>query len=262
MCSSTIKGYIPPSVRKALNLAQSRELVVDIFRQTNHRTQSYRHLLPNPDAGSTDSSSDDETEYDANFLDDPELRTGKHRTVIALTSFLGSVNHFTKAEFLKRELNGKFRKTHPDVHPSLTLSQIRNLKTRLLGISQAEGLELATVARAFTYLEKLILARAVHKTNRRVAGGCCLILATKATDSKAADYARLLDRLATDLSVDRRELIELEFGVLAALHFQLQTPEREYGPHLVRILHQLDYSNLQEYLGERMHDIWQDSCAA
>jgi hypothetical protein len=252
---------MPPSVRKALNLAQSQEGIIDYFRQSNRKVQSYRHLLPDLDEHS-ESDSEGEEQYDPNFLDDPELRTGKHRTVIALTSFLGSINHFTKAEFLKRELNEKFRKSHPDVHPSLTLSQIRNLKMRLLNISSEEGLELATVARAFTYLEKLILARAVHKANRKVVGGCCLILAAKATDSKATDYARLLDRMAAVLPVDRRELVELEFGVLAALHFKLQISEREYGAHLMRILYQLDYSNLQEYLGERMHDNWQSHTAS
>lgn len=123
------------------------------------------------------------------------------------------------------------------------------------------GLELATVARAYVYLEKLILARAVSKPNRRVVGGCCLLLAAKATDSKSTSYGRLLDALSTSLSVARDRMLELEFVVLARLHFRLQLGEEQWGVHLARILNTLDYSNLQEYLGERMHQLWQAGTA-
>lgn len=119
------------------------------------------------------------------------------------------------------------------------------------------GLELATVARAYVYLEKLILARAVSKGNRRVVGGCCLLLAAKATDSKSTSYGRLLDALSASLSVIKGELLDLEFAVLAKLRFKLQINEDQWGVHLARILNILDYSNLQEYLGERMHQLWQ-----
>lgn len=125
-----------------------------------------------------------------------------------------------------------------------------------MSIGVREDLELATLARSFSYLEKLILERAVHKRNRKVVGGCCLVLAAKATDTKNTDYGKLLDRLAAELPVTRKELLELEFGVLVGLHFKLQVPECEYAAHLSRILSHLDYANLQEYLGERMYDTW------
>ncbi|PJF16876.1 hypothetical protein PSACC_03311 [Paramicrosporidium saccamoebae] len=253
LCVFSLKGHVPPAVRKAKG-RPDEDCSKDFFRQPNRKVQSYRHLLPHLDSETSEEEGDP---YNPNFLDDPELRTGKHRTVIALTSFLGSINHFTKAEFLKRELNEKFRKLHPSIHPTLTLSQLRNLKTRLLHVALSASLELSTVARSYAYLEKLVLLRAVHKRNRRVVGGCCLVLAAKATDTKSVDYGMLLGRLASDLGVARRELVELEFGVLSGLHFRLQIPEREYGAHLERILSQLDYSNLQEYLGERMHESWQ-----
>lgn len=162
-------------------------------------------------------------------------------------------------EFLKKELNEKFRKMHPNVHPSLTLSQIRNLKGTLLRIATEEGLELVTVARAYAFIEKLILKRVLTKLNRRVVGGCCIILAAKATDTKATNYGKLLDRLSSELAISRKELVDLEFPVLASLQFRLQIPEKQFGAHLGRILQSLDYSNLQEYLGERMHVNWQFS---
>lgn len=214
--------------------------------------------------GSNGGSSGDEGAVDAveinyrpHLLDDPELRSGKHRTVISLDSYLGSIVHFTKADFLKRELNDKFRKLHPNVHPSLTLSQIRALKANLARIAVEAGLEFATIARAFAFLEKLILRRCVYKGNRKVVGACCLFLAAKATDARSIEYGSLLGQLASELLISTQEIVDLEFAVFAALKFQLQVSEAQFGDHLERILTLMDYSNLQEYLGERMFDIWQ-----
>lgn len=121
----------------------------------------------------------------------------------------------------------------------------------------SDGLELSTIARAYTFLEKLIMKRFVGKSNRKLVGGCCLVLAAKATDAKTTDYKRLFNRLSAGLSVSRRMLVDLEFSVLAALSFRLQVPESQFGSHLTRILTRLDYSNLQEYVGERMYQNWQ-----
>lgn len=225
-----------------------------------------RHGDGNSSSSSNNSSSEEEGAIDAveltyrpDFLDDPELRSGKHRTVISLASFLGSIVHFTKAEFLKRELNEKFRKLHPNVHPSLTLSQIRTLKAKLIRIAVEVGLEFATIARCFTFLEKLILRRCVYKDNRKTVGACCLLLAAKATDARSIQYGALLNHMSTGLLISRQEVVDLEFAVFAALKFQLQVSEAQFGGHLERILTAMDYSNLQEYLGERMFDNWQQA---
>ncbi len=169
----------------------------------------------------------------------------------------GSINHYTKADFLKRELNEKFRKLHPTVHPTITLSQIRNLKSRILQIGVQQSFALVTIARAYTFIEKLILRAFITKSNRRLVAACCLVLAAKATDSREIDYKRLFDRLASELSISRKEAVDAEFAVLAALSFRLQVSEDHFGGHLNRILTALDYSNLQEYLGERMYHNWQ-----
>lgn len=141
----------------------------------------------------------------------------------------------------------------------MTLSQIRSLKARLLAITVALDLELSSAARSYAYLERLILNRAVHKGNRKAAAACCLLLAVKATDSKSTDYGQLIGKLTHELSVSRKELLEIEFGVLAALKFRLQVPQVQFTGHLRRILDQQDFSNLQEYLGERMYQLWQEN---
>jgi hypothetical protein len=75
-----------------------------------------------------------ENGYDPRSLDDPELRTGKRRTVLSLPSMMSSTIQFSKASDLKRELNEQFHQTHPQLDRSMTLSKIRSLKARLLEI--------------------------------------------------------------------------------------------------------------------------------
>lgn len=122
-----------------------------------------------------------------------------------------------------------------------------------------EGLELATLARSFVYLEKLILLKVVGKINRKTVAGCCLMLAAKATDAKSIEYAKLLASLSSELGVPVQRFLDTEFLVLAKLKFRLQVDERQFGCHLRRILNALDYSNLQEYLGERMYQTWEST---
>jgi len=194
--------------------------------------------------------------YDPYFLDDPELRTGKHKTVLALPGYLGSLGHFTRAEDLKKELNDQFRQIHPNIDSSLTLSKIRKLKHLLVRVTEHADLELSTVAKSFTFFEKLVLKDLVNKPNRKLAAACCLLLATKANDSKDTDLRALIALLSEHLDVCRTDVVAAEFPVLAALHFDLFPPAHEYLPHMERILVSLDYSNIQEYLGERMYIIW------
>lgn len=207
--------------------------------------------------GSQDASdSDGSPAYDPYFLDDPELRTGKHKTVFALPGYLGSISHFIRKEELKKELNEQFRQTHPLLDPSLSLSKIRNLKASLVRVSESVGLELSTTAKAFVFFEKLCLGDLVNKTNRRLAGAACLLLAAKANDAKDTRFGTLLRALGDQLDILVADIVAAEFPVLAALHFDLFPGQAEYLPHLERILASLDYSNIQEYLGERMYLLW------
>ena len=207
-------------------------------------------------ATSTASTASSTAPYDPYFLDDPELRTGKHKTVIALPGYLGSIGHFTRAIDLKKELNDQFRQIHPTIDPSLSLSKIRNLKQTLVKIVEQENLELSTAAKAFVFLERMILKDLVNKANRKLVAAACLLLATKANDAKDVNHSVLLPLIAEHLETNAHDLTCAEFPVFAALEFDLFPEQHEYLPHLDRILTSLDYSNIQEYLGERMYTIW------
>jgi hypothetical protein len=86
-------------------------------------SESFMHLL-NPQVGINN--------YNANDLDDPDLKTGRHRTVITLPSYISSIIQYARPSQLKQELNEQFRQRHPDIEAGLTLSKIRNLKTSMV----------------------------------------------------------------------------------------------------------------------------------
>ncbi|KAJ1964555.1 hypothetical protein IWQ62_002902 [Dispira parvispora] len=188
--------------------------------------------------------------YDPNYLDDPELKTGSRRTVVKLAGFVGSIVQHTQPAELKRELNDLFRQKHgADVDPTITLSKIRSLKHRLIQCAQQVDCELSSVAKAFVYLEKLLLLHQVHKDNRRCIAAACLLLAVKVNEPHDKRIMQLLSTMHKILGVPPAMVLQHEFSVFASLQFELYLPIQEFTPHLNRILHSVGLDTLQEYMG-------------
>lgn len=143
---------------------------------------------------------------------------------------------------------------HPNI--PITLSKIRNLKKVMLQIALDLDIELVALSKSFVYFEKLALAGLVVKQNRRLVAAACLLLACKANDDQTKIFTRLMEEYEEKLGIIRQEIVEAEFPILIALGFDLLISQREFQPHLERILGQLDYANIQEYLGERMYHKW------
>jgi hypothetical protein len=111
--------------------------------------------------------------YDPTFLDDPEMRTGKHRAVLNLQGCMFSLLNFVTEKQLKNDLNDQFWDKHDFwlQDRDISLSKIRKLKTLMVdvaldvsttsppvGFSQQQPmLEEETVATAIVYFEKLVL---------------------------------------------------------------------------------------------------------
>jgi hypothetical protein len=192
--------------------------------------------------------------YHITVLDDPTLITGKHKTIIALPYFMSSIIQYSRPSDLKRELNEQFRQLHPDLDPSLTLTQIRKVKKDIYLAAQEMNLELSSVAKAYVYFERLILKNEVNKYNRKLIGATCLFLATKVNDPKEVSYANLLRILNKIMGVSPKEIRENEFNVFVALEFVLYVPLWDIRPHFERLVTSSEFPkvDMSEYIGDKM----------
>ncbi|KAF9177868.1 CDK5 and ABL1 enzyme substrate 1 [Haplosporangium sp. Z 767] len=245
-----------------------REYLQQITKEAliRKKANSFAHLLTQSNA--LDPETQDSSSYDPYYLDDPELKTGKNRTVISLACYMGSVIQYTRPSDLKRELNEHFRSRHPDIDPSITLSKIRRIKSDLLLISEELDLEISTAALAYAYFEKLILkgtwtgkegnslsaesSSPVTKENRKLMASVCLLLAYKVNEPKrpSGEFSVLMKQMTKHMEVTVKDIKEHEFQVFSLLDFNLYLPRQEFLPHFEQILYRQDYINVQEYLGE------------
>jgi len=191
--------------------------------------------------------------YDPDFLDDQSLRQGKHHTVLQLESYQVSVIPFVRPRRLKEELNNQFRCRHPEIHPSITLSKLRNLQKDLREITvTVPQLDASTVAMAWVYFEKLVLGDHVRKGNRKLLAGACLVLAFKFNqhDQRAVmrDLACCIRKLDRKDQLDLEALRDAELQVFVWLQFGLHLRRDAVLPHLHRTLKDMGQT-LDEYYG-------------
>ncbi|KAI9921574.1 hypothetical protein PsorP6_001361 [Peronosclerospora sorghi] len=202
----------------------------------------------------------DRVPYSSNFLDDPEFRQGRHRHVVRGDKNLGpivsSILLFVKPHDLKDELNQKFQEKHAWwlQDPTLSLSKLRHLKREAIMCSQRLNLEVATVALACVFFEKLVLQHYVSKVNRKLYMAVCFLLAVKfnepcASDERKRVIRRLLDDIDRVHALSSRDVLTAEFTVYAQLSFNLHVPIAEVHPHFVRLLKLIE-SNPRKYLDD------------
>lgn len=168
--------------------------------------------------------------YHPYLLDDPEVQSKTHRTLLSLKAFRCSIIEYMKPSDLKKMANEQFEDQFPDIR--VTLSKLRSLKAEIRRVAMDCGVDLLTVAQSYVYLEKLVLSSHVHKLNRKLVSGACLLLSAKMNDIKGEMLSQLVEKVEAVFRVHRRELLTHEFSVLIELRFGLHVPEDEVEPHL------------------------------
>merc|ERR1712137_1443108 len=146
------------------------------------------------------------------------------------------------------EANEAFQRMHPELDASITMSKLRNLQKDLIDITtKVPSLEMATVALAWVYFEMLLKKGHIIKSNRKLFGGACLVLAYK-FNQDGCDVNGLQQLARCIQNLDRKDRLNLaalqaaEVRVFVFLEFGLVvSPER--------VLHHLQRMHLQ-----RMHE--------
>jgi hypothetical protein len=169
--------------------------------------------------------------------------------------------------------------------PSLTLSKIRSIKQQALKAAVKARLEISTVALACVYFERLCLDCRVDKSNRRLSFAACLLLAAKINESNIGlvmrsqeedddeklglqslirptkksntMFASLLEFFTQDWELSLKHLFSAEWGVFAALGFELHASPSQVSFHFRRLMKVLEWRPLR-YLGTEMYNQWQD----
>jgi hypothetical protein len=89
--------------------------------------------------------------------DDPEMKLGKHRKVITLPSFMGSIIQYSRPDDIQRDLDIGFRELYPNIDNSLTLAMIRDMKSSMLRVGCLQEMEYSSIAMSYVYFERLVL---------------------------------------------------------------------------------------------------------
>lgn len=165
---------------------------------------------------------------DAYYLDDPEVRErGKRRAMHR--SYVTTVVHYLDKKNVKKDVNRQFYVQHPELEPlEIKLSHLRSIKVDLLPLvfEPDSPLELATIAHAVWYLERLILKQLITKANRKAFAAACVVLAIKFCEvgqvQKKVTYGK--SKLQDIFHVSHDQINEVEMMAFVGLDFSLLAP--------------------------------------
>lgn len=158
---------------------------------------------------------------------------------------------------MKDLYNERFREQYIYIEPKLTLSKIVNLREDfIIHICKILDIEACTVALAWSYFERLIQKNLVTKANRKLYGGCCLLLAYKFNEETHLEESKmkLQSLMAAIYALDKNDVLTTkdlntaEFTVYASLEFSLKIEIPEFKASFLHILQRMETTPYR-YLG-------------
>eukprot|EP00760_Papus_ankaliazontas_P028957 PhM_4_TR4083/c0_g1_i1/m.35172 len=221
---------------------------ISLFRESDNAVDELLQSTAAVDDDDDDDAGDlqqQQDEYDPYFLDDPVIKSGKRRRVLQLASYRCTIVPFVRKNEYKKDINNQFFLHHNWIEPQgVTLTGIRKVKLLLLNIAleHHSPIEVSTIAAAVCYFEMLVINKKVTKLNRKVTAAACAVLACKFYESGLSGQhlkttlRYLFSRVKDKFGVDRRRIIEAEFGIYADLSFSLLVPENTIVMQINRLL--------------------------
>jgi len=194
--------------------------------------------------------------YDPNLLDNDIAIPDKYKMTINLPGYRSTLIPFVKAPDLKKCENEIFEEKHPWLKSNITLSKIRSVKRRLMQIAIARALDIACVAFSYVYFERLVMKNIITKSNARLMGGICLLLAEKFYGTKSKSFKHLVESIEKHMGVTKKDISQNEFFVYKELAFSLYAEPAEVVPHLIKLQSTQEYlDHLFEYNAEMRKQI-------
>jgi hypothetical protein len=195
----------------------------------------------------------------------------RQRLLVQLKGYTATIFQYVRPREMNNALNQRFRIQHEawlNQNTGMTLSKLRKLKLLLAQTAQHLDLEMSTAALAYVGVERLMLRNLIHKvgalcpgpsneaacslffsfvllslqSNRKLVAATCLLLAFKFNEpvfvlrGRSGAYKRLFATAEEVFQVKRRDIIRSEFGVWAALHFDLSFEPEAVLPHMMQML--------------------------
>ena len=158
---------------------------------------------------------------------------------------------------MKDLYNERFKAQHFFIEPKLTLSKIVNLREDfIINICKILNIEACTIALAWSYFERLLHMNLVNKLNRKLYGGCCLLLAYKFNEETHLEESKVklqslmnaIYALDKNDELTTKDLINAELRVYASLEFSLKMDISDYKESFLHILERLETTPYR-YLG-------------
>lgn len=174
--------------------------------------------------------------YDPDFLDYDVEMPSKYLFTSRLPGFSSSVLAMKSAKSMRTDQNEAFRNRHSWLTTDLKLSKVRSVKRKLEYAAIASSLDIACVAFAFVYFEKLILKNFVSNSTAKTLGATCLLLGAKFYGLKVSSYQPLIKELAQKMKIAPNMILAHEFYVFRKLKFTLFVEKEEVDSHFFKLL--------------------------
>lgn len=174
--------------------------------------------------------------YDPDFLDYDVEMPSKYLFTSRLPGFSSSVLTMKSAKSMRNDQNEAFRNRHSWLTTDLKLSKVRSVKRKLELAAIASSLDIACVAFAFVYFEKLILKNFVSNSTAKTLGATCLLLGAKFYGLKVSSYQPLIKELAQKMKIAPNMILAHEFYVFRKLKFTLFVEKEEVDSHFFKLL--------------------------
>lgn len=211
---------------------RSYDVLDSSFCSTDHHKSN--HSLATPLGGGAPADADDvltaqrhtAAEYDPKMISEVEASL---RTVMRGTSFVATTHNCLGEAEQRKILNERFRAKFPELRISYT--KLRSIKREMADVAVATKVDMATIAHAFVYYERVVLQGRITKANRKEIAAACFIIAVKICDPVGAETSYCFERLCSTFRISHSDILSFELPVCLALSFELMPPRQQLLPH-------------------------------